>query len=63
VRVVVNGYAVIGKRVADAITLQGDKELVGVADVTSDHRTGTADGSIEKTPGGIIGPPATRSGR
>jgi glyceraldehyde-3-phosphate dehydrogenase (NAD(P)) len=80
VRVVVNGYAVIGMRVADAITLQGDMELVGVADVTSDYRrakidsvwasrssrssgSATARGSIEKTSGGIIGPPATRSGR
>ena len=43
VRVVVNGYGVIGMRVADAITLQGDMELVGVADVTSDHRRAKID--------------------
>lgn len=37
-RVAVNGYGVIGKRVADAIALQDDMELVGVADVSSDYR-------------------------
>jgi glyceraldehyde-3-phosphate dehydrogenase (NAD(P)) len=38
VRVGVNGYGVIGKRVANAIRLQPDMELVGVSDVVSDHR-------------------------
>jgi glyceraldehyde-3-phosphate dehydrogenase (NAD(P)) len=38
VRVVVNGYGVIGKRIADAVALQDDMELVGVADVVSDWR-------------------------
>lgn len=38
IRVAVNGYGVIGKRAADAIALQGDMELVGVADVASDWR-------------------------
>lgn len=38
VRVAVNGYGVIGKRIADAIVLQDDMELVGVADVVSDWR-------------------------
>lgn len=38
VRVGVNGYGVIGKRVADAVALQDDMELVGVADVGSDYR-------------------------
>lgn len=42
VRVGVNGYGVIGKRVADAITLQDDMELVGVADVGFDYRVMTA---------------------
>ncbi len=37
-RVAVNGYGVIGKRVADAVTLQDDMELIGVADVVSDYR-------------------------
>lgn len=37
-RVAVNGYGVIGKRVADAVALQDDMELVGVADVSSDYR-------------------------
>jgi glyceraldehyde-3-phosphate dehydrogenase (NAD(P)) len=38
VRVGVNGYGVIGKRVADAVALQDDMILVGVADVVSDYR-------------------------
>jgi glyceraldehyde-3-phosphate dehydrogenase (NAD(P)) len=37
-RVLVNGYGVIGKRIADAVAAQGDMELVGVADVVSDWR-------------------------
>jgi glyceraldehyde-3-phosphate dehydrogenase (NAD(P)) len=38
IRVAVNGYGVIGKRVADAVHLQPDMELVGVSDVVSDYR-------------------------
>ncbi|MBX3704177.1 MAG: type II glyceraldehyde-3-phosphate dehydrogenase [Steroidobacteraceae bacterium] len=38
VRVAVNGYGVIGKRVADAVRVQDDMELVGVADVADDYR-------------------------
>jgi glyceraldehyde-3-phosphate dehydrogenase (NAD(P)) len=38
VRVAVNGYGVIGKRVADAVALQDDMELVGVSDVVYDYR-------------------------
>lgn len=38
VRVAVNGYGVIGKRVADAVVLQDDMELVGIADVVTDYR-------------------------
>jgi glyceraldehyde-3-phosphate dehydrogenase (NAD(P)) len=38
IRVVVNGYGVIGKRIADAVAIQDDMELVGVADVVSDWR-------------------------
>jgi glyceraldehyde-3-phosphate dehydrogenase (NAD(P)) len=37
-RVGVNGYGVIGKRVADAVAAQDDMELVGVADVAIDYR-------------------------
>jgi glyceraldehyde-3-phosphate dehydrogenase (NAD(P)) len=37
-RVGVNGYGVIGKRVADAVALQDDMQLVGVADVVTDYR-------------------------
>lgn len=37
-RVAVNGYGVIGKRVADAVALQPDMELAGVADVATDWR-------------------------
>jgi glyceraldehyde-3-phosphate dehydrogenase (NAD(P)) len=38
VKVALMGYGVIGKRVADAVALQDDMELVGVADVISDWR-------------------------
>lgn len=42
IRVAVNGYGVIGKRVADAVRLQDDMELAGVADVVTDYRIRTA---------------------
>lgn len=42
IKVAVNGYGVIGKRVADAVRLQSDMELVGIADVVSDYRVQTA---------------------
>ena len=42
IRVAVNGYGVIGKRVADAVRGQPDMELVGVSDVTTDYRIKTA---------------------
>ena len=38
IRVAVNGYGVIGKRVADAVAKQDDMQLVGVVDVVSDWR-------------------------
>lgn len=38
IRVAVNGYGVIGKRVADAVSQQDDMQLVGVVDVASDWR-------------------------
>lgn len=34
----VNGYGVIGKRVADAVAAQEDMELAGVADLVDDYR-------------------------
>ena len=43
-RVALNGYGVIGKRVADAVKLQPDMELVGIADVATDWRIKTAVG-------------------
>lgn len=42
VRVAINGYGVIGKRVADAVKAQDDMTLVGVADVVDDYRIRTA---------------------
>lgn len=42
IRVAVNGYGVIGKRVADAVLAQPDMELVGISDVVSDYRVRTA---------------------
>ncbi|MBI2953413.1 MAG: type II glyceraldehyde-3-phosphate dehydrogenase [Chloroflexi bacterium] len=38
VKVAVNGYGVIGKRVADAVALQDDMDLIGVSDVGFDYR-------------------------
>lgn len=38
IRVAVNGYGVIGKRVVDAVADQDDMEIVGVADITADWR-------------------------
>ncbi len=38
VRVAVNGYGVIGKRIADAVAVQDDMQLVGIADVVTDWR-------------------------
>lgn len=42
IKVAINGYGIIGKRVADAINTQPDMELVGVADVVSDYRVKAA---------------------
>jgi glyceraldehyde-3-phosphate dehydrogenase (NAD(P)) len=38
VRVAVNGYGVIGKRVADAVHGQEDMELAGICDIAADYR-------------------------
>lgn len=38
IRVAINGFGVIGKRVADAVALQDDMELTGICDVVSDWR-------------------------
>jgi len=38
VRVAINGYGGIGKRVADAVALQEDMAVAGVADVVMDYR-------------------------
>lgn len=43
IKVAINGYGVIGKRVADAVTLQDDMELTGVCDVITDWRIKIAD--------------------
>jgi glyceraldehyde-3-phosphate dehydrogenase (NAD(P)) len=42
IRVAVNGYGVIGKRVADAVRVQPDMILTGISDVVSDYRVQTA---------------------
>ena len=42
IRVAVNGYGVIGKRVVDAVLRQDDMLLAGVADVVTDYRVRTA---------------------
>lgn len=42
IKVGVNGYGVIGKRVADAVHAQPDMHLVGVADIVTDWRIQSA---------------------
>lgn len=42
IRVGINGYGVIGKRVADAVTRQPDMSLAGVCDVATDWRAHAA---------------------
>ncbi|MDA4111822.1 MAG: type II glyceraldehyde-3-phosphate dehydrogenase [Thaumarchaeota archaeon] len=42
IKVAVNGYNVIGRRVADAVTLQPDMKLVGVAKVKPDYKAKSA---------------------
>jgi len=42
IRVALNGYGVIGKRVADAVASQDDMEIVGIADIETDWRMRTA---------------------
>ncbi|WP_435196763.1 type II glyceraldehyde-3-phosphate dehydrogenase [Natronomonas sp. EA1] len=41
-KVAINGYGTIGKRVADAVALQPDMELVGVAKTRPNHEAETA---------------------
>src|SRR5690625_1989393 len=38
IKVAVNGYGVIGKRIVEAVQLQDDMEVVGVGDVAADWR-------------------------
>ena len=42
IKVAVNGYNVIGRRVADAVALQSDMKLVGVAKVKPDYKARSA---------------------
>ena len=43
IKVAINGYGVIGKRIADAVAVQDDMELIGVSDVVSDWRIKVAE--------------------
>lgn len=45
IRVAVNGYGVIGKRVAACVAMQDDMSLAGVSEVVSDWRARTAVGN------------------
>lgn len=38
IKVAVNGYGVIGRRVVDAVLMQKDMELIGIADISADIR-------------------------
>lgn len=42
IRIAVNGYGIIGKRVADTVAAQDDKIVAGVCDVGSDWRSSIA---------------------
>jgi glyceraldehyde-3-phosphate dehydrogenase (NAD(P)) len=53
IRVGVNGYGVIGKRVADSVKLQTDMELVGVCDLANDWRI-----DVARTQGGQLFSPS-----
>jgi len=46
VRVGVAGYGVVGKRVADAVTLQDDTELVGMVGCTPRSVSGQQQGAV-----------------
>jgi glyceraldehyde-3-phosphate dehydrogenase (NAD(P)) len=48
IRVAVNGYNVIGRRVADAVSVQKDMELVGVAKTKPDYKAELALGKSYK---------------
>jgi glyceraldehyde-3-phosphate dehydrogenase/erythrose-4-phosphate dehydrogenase len=58
IRVAVNGYGVIGRRVADAVTLQEDMEVAGVADIE-----GWAITNITKTGGTMLREQGWKLGR
>ncbi len=42
IKVAINGYGVIGKRIADAVALQDDMEVAGVCDIITDWRINVA---------------------
>jgi len=37
-KVAINGYGVIGKRIADAVNMQNDMEVIGISDIITDWR-------------------------
>ena len=46
IRVGVNGYGVIGKRLADAVRLQSDMQLIGISDIATDWRIKSVGGRM-----------------
>ncbi len=61
VKVIVNGYGVIGKRVADAVALQDDMDLVGIADVVGDWRVKMAQNKGYRVYSSLSDPKTTES--
>ena len=57
IRVAVSGYGVIGRRVVDAVGLQEDMELVGIADIVDDYRIRKAQQNAWFRPGITDGKP------
>ena len=42
IKVAINGYGVIGRRIADTVTIQPDMKLVGITKVRPDYKAGSA---------------------
>lgn len=63
IRVAVNGYGVIGKRVAAAVRLQDDMELVGVADMWASSRLCYCSSPKKQLVGRSVGFLSLQSGR
>ena len=53
VKVAINGYGTIGKRVADAVSLQDDMEMIGVAKTRPNYEATIANEKLTSSRGSI----------